>query len=427
MGDKLTDAAEYNENAPNRPAENLSRVILGAFIFSLTVFQGLTINLMPLLFGTAADSFAASLYEQGQLQSFFLAGGMLGLLLSGYITERIGSRRSGILAVELIGLGLLFLGLSGRYYQMLAASAVVGLGNMWILAAYSAVITAHFPNLRQRMFMFATAVFAGSSALGSVLLGYLLECVPDWRTVFLASAGMVGAWLAAFYLLARRRLYVLDRTTVTLPQKMQESGSAVARLRQAADFIGGGLFNRGTFWLLAVIVILDVVAAGNIIAWTGRYFQTEYGAAGNQAGLVLAASSAGVFFGRVLMGALVSGRIGDRPLLGMCYAAGILMYVLILVVPGYTLGLVLVFLNGAFIAAQAPTMYAITSAKFGRRAATAIPLIDAIGICCGFATPAIVGALADRFGLGTVLWFIPSLGFILVAIVFAWEFFDRTK
>ena len=114
-------------------------------------------------------------------------------------------------------------------------------------------------------------------------------------------------------------------------------------------------------------------------------------------------------------------------MLGTCYAAGILTYGLILVLPGYGLGLVLVFLNGAFIAAQAPTMYAITSAKFGSRAATAIPLIDAIGVLGGFATPALVGALADLYGLRTVLWFVPVLGILLVLIVFAWELFDRRQ
>ncbi len=412
----------------DRPPQEQSRAVLGAFIFSLTVFQGLTINLMPLLFGAAADTFGANLREQGQLQSFFLGGGILGLVLSGYATERIGSRRSGILAVELIGLGVLLLGFSGRYYQMLAAAVVIGLGNMWILAAYSAVITAHFEDMRQRMFMFATAVFAGSSALGSVLLGYLLESAPDWRIAFTGFAGLIAVWLAAFFLVARRRLYVLDRTTISPRREPQDDRrGAIGRLREAIAFIGDGLFNRGAFWLLGVIVILDIIAAGNIVAWTARYFQTEYGVGVEQAGMVLAASSAGVFIGRMLMGTFASGRIGDRPLLGICYAAGIIMYICILVVPGYKIGLVLVFLNGAFIAAQAPTMYAITSAKFGRRAATAIPLIDAMGTCGGFATPALVGALADRFGLGTVLWFIPCLGFILVVIVFAWEAFDRPK
>jgi len=196
---------------------------------------------------------------------------------------------------------------------------------------------------------------------------------------------------------------------------------------RARAFLTAGLFDRRAFWLLSALVILDIVAAGNIIAWTARFFQTEYGVGSDQAGLVLSASSAGVFFGRIFMGSFVSGRIGDRPLLGICYAAGILSYALILMIPGYKLGLALIFLNGAFIAAQAPTMYAIASAKFGPRAPTAIPLVDAIGVLGGFTTPTLVGALADHYGLGAVLWLIPLAGMVLVAIVFAWEIWDRRR
>jgi fucose permease len=290
------------------------------------------------------------------------------------------------------------------------------------------VITTHFAESRQRMFMFATAAFAGSATLGSMFLGQLMKAVSDWQLIFVAAACVIAAWMVAFFVVARRKLAVLDQTKASPENDSPDAtGRLAARPRSATGFLVDGLFNRGAFWLLATLVLLDVVAAGNIVAWTARFFQTEYGVGSDQAGLVLAASSAGVFVGRMLMGTFVSGRVGDRTLLGTCYAAGILMYALVLVIPGYKIGLALVFLNGAFIAAQAPTMYAITSAKFGRRAATAIPLIDAIGIFGGFATPALVGALADRFGLGTVLWFVPALGIILVVIVFAWEILDRSE
>ena len=409
-------------------AEDKPRTVLAALIFSLVTLQGLTINLMPLLFGTMAESFHVNLRQQGQLQSFFLAGGILGLLVSGYITERIGARRSGMLAAGLIGLGLLLLGLAGTYERVLLAAAMIGLGDMWILAVYSAIITARFAKIRQRMFMFSTAVFAGSATVSSALLGKLLVSVPDWHLIFLGLACLTGAWFVGFFLITRRVLCILDPTALTEGQNSPEgSGGLAARVRQARIFLADGLFNRSAFWLLGVLVVLDIVAAGNIVAWTARFFQTEYGVGEDQAGLMLTASAAGVFVGRLFMGTFVSGRVGDRLLLGICYAAGILMYTLILIIPGYRLGLLLIFLNGAFIAAQAPTMYAIASDKFGRRAATAIPLIDAIGVLGWFATPALVGALADHYGLGAVLWFIPAVGAVLVAIVFAWEIVDRPE
>ena len=72
------------------------RGALAALIFSLVAVQGLTINLMPVLFGTIARTFEVNLRQQGQLQSVFLAGGMIALLVSGYVTESIGAKRSGM-------------------------------------------------------------------------------------------------------------------------------------------------------------------------------------------------------------------------------------------------------------------------------------------------------------------------------------------
>jgi len=375
-----------------------------------------------------AEAFGADLGQQGQLQSFFWAGGIVGLLVSGYVTERIGAGRSGMISVGLVGLGAVLLGVAATYWQVLSAAAVIGLGNASILAAYSAVITSRFADVRQRMFMFATAVFAGSATLSTALVGDLLEAGSHWQQIFLGLACLVAVSFVPFFVIARRKLAAAEQASAAAENgSPNKPTSLAAQLRRARAFLTEGLFDRAAFWLLAVLVILDIIAAGNIIAWTARFIEIEYDVGTARAGRVLSASSAGVFFGRLIMGAFVSGRIGDRLLLGICYAAGILAYALILVIPGYRLALVLVFLNGAFIAAQAPTMYAIASAKFGARAPTAIPLIDAIGMLGGFTTPALVGAFADHYGLDTVLWFIPVVGMILVAIVFAWEFADRRQ
>ncbi len=404
------------------------RGILAAFIFTLVAVQGLTVNLMPVLFGAIARTFEVNLRQQGQLQSAFLTGGLIALLLSGYITESIGARRSGIVAVGFVGIGSLLFGLAASYYEVLAGAFVLGMGNYWILAAYSAVITAQFAHDRQRMFMWATAAFAGCATISTAMFGYLVEVVPQWNLVFVAFAGLLWTWFAAFLLIFRGKLDAISR-----PMQQEEivastllNGSATW-FQRIGTFLTAGIFNRGTFWLLGLMWILEGLTAGIIVAWTGRFFQLEYGVSDYQVGLVLSASSAGVFVGRMLMGAFVSGRFSDRAVMGTSFAGGMLMYVLILLIPSYSLGTVLIFFNGAFIAAQAPTMYALASAKFGSRAATVIPLVSAIGNLGGLTGPTLIGGLAHYYGLRAILWLIPILGSVFVAIVFAWEIVDRRR
>ena len=46
-----------------RPDKRQSRVVPGVFVFGLVTLQGLSINLMPLLFGTVAQAFEANLRQ----------------------------------------------------------------------------------------------------------------------------------------------------------------------------------------------------------------------------------------------------------------------------------------------------------------------------------------------------------------------------
>jgi len=401
---------------------NRGRLIL--FLFGVAVIHGLSINLTPMLFGSVYDTFGADEAQQGMLQSFFMFGMMLALLISGYVTEAIGARRSTIIALGLIALGSFLLGVANVYKLVLASAVALGMGSGWIVAIYGAVVTASFADIRQRMFMYTTAVFAASATVSPIVLGDLLDRYGEaWQPIFVAYSGLAVAWIVLL-LYASRGIVSLDANQTLDPvpsdstSKGNRGGAFLARL-------GRGIFNRGTFWILGGLVLLDTLAAGNILAWSARFFEIHYDIDKTKMGYTLAASSGGVFIGRLLLGTFISGRFSDRTVLGVCYGLGVLMYVLILLKPGYPTSVLLMGLSGAFIAAQAPTMYSIASARFGSRAATAIPLIDAIGVGGSFVGPAAVGALAMKTSLHTVLWVIPALGGLLVIVVFLWQLLDR--
>jgi len=395
-----------------------SRLIL--FLFGVAVIHGLSINLMPMLFGSVHDTFGADETQQGMLQSFFMFGMMLALLISGYVTEATGARRSTIIALGLIALGAFLLGVANVYKLVLASALTMGMGCGWIVAIYGAVVTISFADVRQRMFMYTTAVFAASATVSPIVLGGLLDRSGEsWQTIFIAYSGLVVVW-TLLLLYAGRGIVSLDANLL--------SSETISRGNRDETFLarlGRGIFNRGTFWILGGLVLLDTLAAGNILAWSARFFEIHYDIDKTKMGYTLAASSGGVFIGRLLLGTFVSGRFSDRTVLGTCYGLGVLMYVLILLKPGYPASVLLMGLSGAFIAAQAPTMYSIASARFGSRASTAIPLIDAIGVGGSFVGPAVVGELAMRTSLHAVLWVIPALGGLLVLVVFFWQFLDR--
>jgi MFS family permease len=400
------------------------------FIFSLVCVQGFTINLMPLMFGTIARTFDITLQQQGQLQTAFSMGGASALLISGYVTEWLRPRRSGALALIMGGAGAILLGLAPGYLFVLAAAVVMGLGNQWILAVYSSIITQHFPHIRQRMFTWTLAVFAFSATLSPYVLGRLLKEVPDWHVIFIGYGLLLWVWLATIFLIGGKRLEILGEPAPAREGEApagERPAGVLETLRAFRTFLTAGLFNKSALWLIGLIVILDQLAAGNIIAWTPRFFELRHGVATDEAGLLLSASAAGVCLGRLFLAAFVAGKLPDRVLLGISYGGAMLTYALLLVVPSYPVAVVLMGLNGALLGAQAPTCYSLAAAKFGDRAATAIPLTDGIGTVGGLFGPTLIGFAGDRAGLGTALWSIPVLGSLLVVLVFAWERWEKRK
>ncbi len=381
------------------------------FIFSLAVIQGFTINLMPVMFRPLEESFHIGLAEQGNLQSLFFAGALLALSASGWVTERIGVRRSGLLVAVLLAAGMVTFGLAPRFGASLTGAAMVGLGGQWALAVNSAVITAHFPRERSRLFMWVTAAFAASASLGPVVLGFALTHFGEWRLVFVAGGIVIGLTGVLLDRLLGSRLAL-----VPVPKEPE-------RVLPSRD-----LLRSPTLWLIGFLVILDQIATGAIVSWTPRLLQLRYQATDQQASYVLSFQAIGVFGGRVLLASLVTGRLADRTILASCYGLGMLAYAMLLAGSDLTMALALMTLVGALLAAQAPAVYSITSRKFPARAAVAVPLVDAIGSIGGIATPTLIGLLADRLGrLDYAIWWALGAGLLLTVITLVWQQADRRK
>ncbi len=439
----VSDARRPAENNSGSTGDERPTALLVSFIFSLAAVQGFTINLMALLLRPLSERFDLTHLQEGNLQTAFQAGGIVALFISGYVTEALGAKKSGWLTILSVVVGALMLGLGTTYFHALAAAVVIGLGNFSILAVYSAVITEHFSQNRKRMFFWTTACFAGSAAVGNLAFGFLLEHYElHWKIIFVVFAVLISLWFFVLTRHAGKRLHVIDKrfgasdlsAESTQAQPLSQTirqfvlNGIFNRVSQTIrQFVLNGIFNRGTFWMLGVLVLLDGIVGFGITTWTPRYFQVQYGVGDDVSGFLLALIAAGVFSGRLVMSFFMSERFSDLMVLGTCYGMGILMFVFILIIPDYRIGLLLTFFCGVFIGAQAPTMYSLCSAKFGARAATAIPLMDAIGMMGGVPAPTVLGGLADRLGLESALWLLAAVGVLFVALVFYWQATERLR
>jgi MFS family permease len=419
-GAGVSAAAKRSSSSRGRPM---------AFLFGLAVLHGSVINLMPVMFSTMAETFHVDKAQQGMLKSFFFGGMMAALVVSGYLTRYLGARRMSILAGTVAGAGAVFFGLAGSYAHVLAAASVLAMGIAPLPAVYAAVIAAKFPDNRQRMYLWTYGFMAGTATVATTTLGALLDVVPRYNPIFIALGALIWSWTVVLLLLGGRALGGTAESAAAKPPPGEAKASFREKLLALWRFLTSGIFSRGTLYVMGLLMIFDYLCASNMLAWTPSFFEELYHKGAVFGGVALSASSAGVCFGRIVLGILPPGKVPDRVLLASCYAGGVLSFGMIVFLhPPYACSIALMFLSGACISAQAPSMGSLAVAKFGDRAPVAIPLCEAFGAIGGLIGPPLLGLLATRAGeLSAVMWLSPAAGLTLSALAFGWEFVDRRR
>lgn len=411
------------------------RRTLLVFLFVMAFQQGVTINLLPVLFTNFAETFQLDLQQRGQIQSFFFVGAMVALFASGFATERIAVRRSALLALGLSGLGSILVAMAPDFLLLRLGAAVMGMGTLWVLSVTSATIATHFAPQSQRLFMWAMAVFAAAGTGAPYGLGHLVSFLEVWRPILFGVGLYLWVSGVAVALLFWGSLGDTGRR-VRPPGSAagHPAGNATPWETCAGWLTGilrryrGSLLGQGALLLIGFLVVLDNLTAGNIVAWTPNLCEMRFGRSTALAGEIMGANSVGYLVGRIILGLFLTGRYSDRVLLGLCYAGGMLAYSLLLWVPDPRMAIAMMVLQGVFLSAQAPTVYSLASTKFADRAGTAVPLVDAIGTIGAIPAPPLMGWVAQRMGgLERAAWLIPLTGCLLIAISLGWEAKDRSK
>ena len=301
-----------------------------------------------------------------------------------------------------------------NYGQLMAARALVGLGEAGYGSVGAALIAGLFP---ARLRAGLLAAFFASASVGSVLgvmLGGLIAARWGWQAAF-GVVGLPGLLLALMYLKVR------DYRTVALVPARAESGSVAAIAVQSL------LRSRTTFWVcLGAASQLIVVSA--IWAWLPSFLNRFHGmapdVAGVRAALVVLIGAAGS-----LVWGMVVDRVGTRRsrrrlhvMAGMC--------VLTMLVLGATFAAtgselpngaqyMLIALGGFLmtctVGPAAAIVLDVTHPGLRATGAAVLSLFqNLLGLAAG---PAIVGVLSDEFGLDSALTLIPAFG-ALAALLF---------
>ncbi|ABQ30666.1 MFS transporter [Acidiphilium cryptum] len=315
------------------------------------ILDGLEVTLVGSLSGAIAKSpdMQLSSAAVGGLGSSYVAGAVLGALLFGWLTDRLGRKRLFTVTLIVYLAGTIASGLAWNYTALLAFRFVTGMGIGGEYAAINATIQELVP---ARFRGFTDLVINGSYWIGAALgaAGALAALDPQlvppaygWRLAFI-----LGGFLAATALALRRHIPESPRWLMThgRPSEAEQIVAGIEfrcgpvmpteslptiRLRtDVSSWFGIGLQALlGRYRRRAVLGVCLMTAQAfcyNAIFFTYAIVLTKfYGVPGDRVGMFILPFALGNFAGLLILGRLFD-TVGRRTMITATYAtAGLLM------------------------------------------------------------------------------------------------------
>lgn len=309
-----------------------------------------------------------------------------------------------------------------NYGQLLAARAVVGVGEAGYGSVGSALIASHFPARMRGTLM---AVFFSAGSFGSVLgvmLGGVIASHWGWKAAF-GVVGIPGLVLSLLYIFVRD--YRTVQLTPRLNQATQNAGSA-------ARAIAAALTRSPTMLWVCLGGSAQVIVLSTVWAWLPSYLNRTQGLPPAQAAISAALVVLCGAVGAVIWGAVVD-RAGRRRQRAKLYAMAVLCLLSMAVLmpafagPGMALAhgqqLAWIAVGGLLMTCTAGPVVAIVIDVVhpGIRATGGAVLaffLNLFGLAAG---PFIAGVLSDAWSLPQAMAAMPAfsvlaaLGFLIAA------------
>jgi MFS family permease len=201
------------------------------------------IGLVDPILPSLRDSLGASPSQVELLFTSYFAITGLAMLVTGWMSSRIGAKRTLLLGLALIVGFSAAAGASGSIAEIVAFRGVWGLGNaLFIATALAAIVGAASGGLRDAIILYEAALGLGIAT--GPLLGGELGAI-SWRGPFFGTAALMAVGFVAILILLDRTPAPATRVSVADPLRALRHGPLLALGLTAL------LYNYGFFTLLA--------------------------------------------------------------------------------------------------------------------------------------------------------------------------------
>lgn len=392
------------------------------FAFAMTlilmVFDYLDRQIIVSLFPHIKAEYMLSDKQLGLLVSVVSITVALGGIPIALIADRVSRVKSIVVMASAWSLATISCMFTTNYSQLLAARAVVGVGEAGYGSVGAALISSHFPSrLRSALLAGFFASASVGSVLGVMVGGYIAEHW-GWKAAF-GVVGVPGLIFALLY------LFVKDYKTVELEGRRKEASQSTLK---AIGFVVNVLARSRTMLWVCIGGAAQLIVVSSMWSWVPSYLNRFHGFTPQEAGIKAAVIVLCGALGSVVWGA-VADRAGRTNPLRKLLAMGLISVLsMLILMAGFGLPLIGIPLSleqqfpliavGGFImtCTVGPASAVIIEVTHPGVRATGASVLSLFQNMFGLALgPFLTGVLSDWMGLKTALVCIPM--FSLIALL----------
>lgn len=361
-----------------------------------------TFGLFGMLFGVwaviLADLQTALQISAGQLGTALTIGFLASfpmMIMGGRLADRFGARA--LIAGTALMMAVAFVGFSiVNNYALFVALLLLFYGGS---GAYDVGINAAAIGVEQeserRVMSYFHAAFSGFAAVSAIATGLLLMAGVPFRLLYVGvAAGMAGMALVTWQF-GRQSLGV-DESVPT----------------ETASF---DLYRKPAILLLAGVAALAFLSEGSLETWSAIYLRSTL-----VLSALIGAAGPAIFHTAMLVGRLgaatVIERFGQRTLMQVAGIAAAGGMVLALATTQPALILLGILLAGLALAGVVPAVFSLAGDIAPTRKGEASSVITTVGYSGFLIGPALIGGLAEGFGLRAALATLIGAGAMIVAL-----------
>lgn len=342
--------------------------------FVLNLLYAMYISGLGVILPAVGKTFQLGIEVKARLFPASFIGAVVGVLLTGSLSDRFGRKPVLLLCLALYITGLFCCGAASSFALALLAAPLIGAGSAGMQSVMNAALSDLFPERRAVVLNFMQVAFGVGAILSPTLVQQALAAGIGWRLLYFALA--IGAITATVAL-------------SLLPMPRPPSGRAAPGL--------GALFSTLANPFVGVLCLAQLLYAGaevGFFSWLPTYFQEHVPHGARWAGVIVSLFWIGMTVGRLCTGWMLV-RFALVPLRRTLATGGALCVALTLLGTTPMTVMLWVMLTGLCFGGIYSVILAEGTERFPGVAGTVLGAISAAGNIGVALVPWAVGALVN--------------------------------